>query len=138
MALRILTFGLGIFFLAMSHNKLAWFSDPAQLTQRFQRWLPAAAPYARVYLEIVAIPGSDIFARVVPVAEFLTAVSMLTGLYANVAAAAALFMILNFHTATSSFSSAEFLWDGTGPPMFAALIAIAVGGRRLPFSLGLR
>jgi hypothetical protein len=70
------------------------------------------------------------------VAEFLTALSMLTGVYTNIAAAAALFMILNFHTATSSFSSIEFLRDGTGPPMFAALIALALAGRRLPYRLG--
>ena len=79
LALRTLTFGLGIFFLAMSYNKLAWFDDPAQLTQRFQRWLPNAAPYARVYLQTMAIPGGEVFARVVPIAEFLTALSMFTG-----------------------------------------------------------
>jgi len=134
LALRVLTFGLGMFFLAMSYNKLAWFDDPGQLTQRFQRWLPSAAPYARVYLRTVAIPGAEVFARVVPIAEFLTALSMLTGLYTNIAAAAALVMILNFHTATSSFSSLAFLTDATGPPLFAALMALVVGGSRLPFS----
>jgi hypothetical protein len=52
-----------------------------------------------------------------------------------VAAAAALAMILNFHLATSSFSSAAFLRDGTGPPMMAALLALALAGS--PFSLPL-
>jgi hypothetical protein len=65
----------------------------------------------------------------------MTAMSLLTGLYTNVAAGAALFMILNFHTATSAFSSLDFLRDGTGLPMVAALLALAVSGRRLPYSL---
>ena len=135
-ALRLLTLGLGVFFLAMSYNKRAWLGDPALLTDRFQRWLPTAAPYARYYLETVAIPGGPAFARVVPIAELLTAISMFTGRYTNVTAAAALFMVLNFHTATSSFSSIEFLRDGTGPPMIAALLALAIAGGRLPFSVG--
>jgi hypothetical protein len=58
-----------------------------------------------------------------------------------VAAAAALALILNSHLAThlatSSFSSAAFLRDGTGPPMMAALLALALAGSRLPFSLPL-
>src|SRR5262245_1470235 len=104
-ALRLITIGLGIFFVAMSYNKVAWLSDPAQLTDRFQHWLPTASPYARVYLQTIAIPGGLLFARIVPIAEFLTALSMFTGVMTNVAAGAALFMILNFHTATSAFSS---------------------------------
>ncbi len=136
-ALRLVSIGLGIFFLAMSYNKLTWLGDPAQLTDRFQRWLPNAAPYARVYLQEVAIPGGVVFARVVPLAEFLTAVSMFTGVLTNVAAGAALFMILNFHTATSAFSSIEFLRDGTGPAMIAALLALAIGGGNLPYRLRL-
>jgi uncharacterized membrane protein YphA (DoxX/SURF4 family) len=135
LALRIIAVGVGLFFLGTAFNKLAWFGDPSQLTQRFQRWLPSASGYARLYLEMVAIPGGAMFARVVPVAEFLTALSLLTGVYTNVAAAAALFMVLNFHTASSSFSSLAFLRDATGPPVIAALLALAIGGRRLPFSL---
>jgi uncharacterized membrane protein YphA (DoxX/SURF4 family) len=135
LALRVVAVGVGVFFLGMSFNKLAWLADPAQLTQRFQQWLPNASPYAQVYLHYVAIPGGAIFARVVPIAEFLTALSMLTGVYSNVAAIAALFMILNFHVATSTFSSVEFLRDATGPPLIAALVALAIAGRRLPYSL---
>lgn len=137
LALRVVALGIGVFFFATSYNKLGWLGEPTLLTQRFQLWLPDASPYARLYLEHLAIPGSAVFARVVPIAEFLTALSMLTGVYTNVAAAAALFMILNFHVATSSFSSVAFLRDATGPPIFAALIALALAGRQLPYSLQL-
>jgi uncharacterized membrane protein YphA (DoxX/SURF4 family) len=137
LALRLLSIGVGVFFLGMSLNKLAWLENPGLLAQRFERWLPNAAPYAKVYLEAVAIPGSAVFARVVPVGEFLTAVAMLTGVYTRPAAGMALAMILNFHLATSSFSSWDFLRDGTGPPLFAALLALAIAGRNLPFSIRL-
>jgi len=138
LALRVVAFGVGVFFLAMSYNKRQWLGDPAQLTERFQLWLPSVSPYAQLYLKYVAIPGGSVFARLVPIAEFLTALSMLTGVYTNVAAVMALLMILNFHVATGALSSSEFLRDATGPPMFAALIALAIGGRHLPYSLRFR
>ena len=50
MALRILSVCLGVFFLAMGTNKLAWIGEPDLLADRFTRWLPTAAPYARWYL----------------------------------------------------------------------------------------
>jgi uncharacterized membrane protein YphA (DoxX/SURF4 family) len=135
LALRIVTLGLGVFFLFMSLNKVDWLTNPDLLAQRFHRWLPNAAWYAQPYLRFVAIPGVEAFARLVPIGEFCTAVAMLAGVYTNVAAAAALFMILNFHVATSSFSSWEFLRDGTGPPLVAALVALAVVKGPLPYSL---
>jgi len=134
-ALRIVSLGVGVFFLAMCLNKVAWLTDPSLLSQRFERWLPNAAPYAKTYLETVAIPGAAVFARLVPLGEFLTALAMFSGVFTNVAAGVALVMILNFHLATSAFWSLEFLRDGTGPPLIAALLALAIAGARLPFSL---
>lgn len=134
-ALRLLAIGVGLFFLAMSLNKLAWLGDPGLLADRFEAWLPTAAPYAKPYLESIAIPGAAIFARVVPVAELLTAVALLSGVYTRLAAGMALVMIANFHLATSSFSSWAFLRDGTGPPLFTALLALAIAGHDLPFSV---
>lgn len=135
MGLRILALGVGVFFLAMSYNKIAWIMEPDLLAQRFQRWLPNASWYARPYLEAVAIPGAAVFARLVPIGEFLTALALIAGAYTNIAAGLALLMIAQFHLATSSYSSVEFLRDGTGPPLFAALIALAIGGGQLPMSI---
>jgi hypothetical protein len=50
------------------------------------------------------------------------------------AAVAALLMVLNFHFATSAFWSIDFLRDGTGFPLLGALLALAIAGKRLPFS----
>lgn len=135
LALRVVTLGVGLFFLFMSLNKIDWVTNPDLLAQRFERWLPNAAWYAQPYLRFVAIPGVGAFARLVPLGEFCTAVAMLTGVYTRFAAVTALFMIMNFHVATSSFSSWDFVRDGTGPPLFAALIAIALVKGPLPYTL---
>ncbi len=135
-ALRLISVGVGLFFLAMSLNKVAWLADPALLSDRFQRWLPNAEPYAQVYLRTVAIPAAPLFARVVPLAEFLTALAMVTGVGTRMAAALALVMVLNFQVATSSFSSVEILRDGTGPLLWIVLLALATVRGRLPFSVG--
>jgi hypothetical protein len=36
-------------------------------------------------------------------------------------------LMLNFHFGTSAFFAWEFLRDGTGPPVIAALIAMLIG-----------
>ena len=88
--------GLGVFFLAMSLNKRDWIGHPDLLAQRFERWLPTASPYARAYLEGIAIPGAPEFARLVPLGEFLAALAMFSGTFTNVAAGVALLMVLKF------------------------------------------
>jgi uncharacterized membrane protein YphA (DoxX/SURF4 family) len=124
---------VGMFFLGMGSNKLAWLGDSDLLASRFVAWLPTAAPYARWYLENIAMPGAPIFARLVPVAELCAAAALILGVRINVVSAIALVMVLNFHLATSAFSSWAFLRDGTGPPVLGALLALALAGRRLPF-----
>jgi uncharacterized membrane protein YphA (DoxX/SURF4 family) len=134
-ALRVLALMLGVFFLAMGLNKLAWLTDSDVLTERFVRWVPTAAPPARWYLEHVAIPGAPLFARVVPLAELSAAAALILGIYIRGVAPLALAMVLNFHFATSAFFSWAFLRDGTGPPVIGALLALAIAGVRLPFCL---
>ena len=49
------------------------------------------------------------------------------GLWIRPAAAIALFLVLNFHFGTSALYAWEFLRDGTGPPILAALVALVIG-----------
>ena len=134
-ALRLLAVMVGLFFLGMGLNKIAWLADSDLLASRFIAWLPTAAPYARWYLETIAIPGAVVFARLVPLAELCVAAALILGIRIHVVSAIALVMVLNFHLATSAFSSWAFLRDGTGPPVLGALLALALAGRRLPFSV---
>jgi uncharacterized membrane protein YphA (DoxX/SURF4 family) len=137
-ALRLLALTVGVFFLGMGLNKIAWVVDSDLLARRFATWLPTAAPYARWYLETVAIPAAPVFARLVPLAELSVATALIAGLRINLVSAIALVMVLNFHVATSAFSSWAFLRDGTGPPLLGALMALALAGRRLPFCVSTR
>ena len=133
--LRALALLLGIFFVAMAVNKVAWISDSSLLMRRFQQWLPDPVPLVQWYLETIAIPGAPLFARLVPLGEFATGVALMVGFHSRWAAVLALFMVINFHFATGSFFEWAFLREGNGLPVLAGLLAIAAGGARLPWSL---
>ena len=62
-------------------------------------------------------------------------VALILGFWTRMAAIVAFLMVLNFHFATSAFWSIDFLRDGTGFPLLGGLLAIAISGKRLPFSV---
>ena len=134
-ALRVLAMGLGVFFIAMSMNKIAWLTNANLLSDRFVRWAPAASPGVRWYLDTIAFPAAPLLARAIPVSEFCVGLSFVAGLWIRPAAAVALFLVLNFHFGTSALYAWEFLRDGTGPPVLAALVALVIGGKRLPLTI---
>jgi len=135
-ALRLLAIGIGIFFLGMCSSKLAWFANSDILLQKFQKiFLPKAPPIVRWYLETVCIPGAPLFARLVPLGEIATGLALILGFWTRMAAIAAFLMVINFHFATSAFWSTDFLRDGTGLPVLGGLLAVAISGSRLPFSV---
>src|SRR5258706_13308919 len=133
---RLLAVMLGVFFIGMSSSKIAWLTDSGILLQKFQMiFLPKAPPIVRWYLETICIPGAPLFARLVPLGEIATAFALILGFWPRMAAIAAFLMVLNFHFATSAFWSVDFLRDGTGFPVLGGLLAIAINGVRLPFSV---
>src|SRR5687767_10647324 len=79
LALRLLAVLFGVFFLAMGLSKVEWLFDSALLAERFERWLPNSAPYARWYLEHIAIPGAPLFARLVPLGELCAGAALILG-----------------------------------------------------------
>lgn len=134
--LRLLAVGIGIFFLGMCSTKIAWFTNSDILLQKFQMiFLPKAPPIVRWYLETVCIPGAPLFARLVPLGELAAGLSLIVGFWTRMAATVAFLMVLNFHFATSAFWSVDFLRDGTGLPLLGGLLALAIAGSRLPFSV---
>jgi uncharacterized membrane protein YphA (DoxX/SURF4 family) len=135
LALRIMAVLVGVFFAGMGLNKLAWLTDSGLLAQRFDIFAKDAPPIVESYLETFARPGVPVFARLVPIAELSTAAALILGFWTRLAALLALFMILNFHFATASFFEWEFLRDGTGPPLIGALLALAIAGSNLPWTV---
>jgi uncharacterized membrane protein YphA (DoxX/SURF4 family) len=136
LALRLLAIGIGIFFLGMCSSKIAWFTNSDILLQKFHNiFLPKAPPIVRWYLVTVCIPGTPLFARLVPLGELAAGLSLILGFWTRMAATVAFLMVVNFHFATSAFWSVDYLRDAQGFPLLGGLLALAIAGSRLPFSV---
>ena len=134
-ALRVLSFCMGVFFLFMGLDKTPWLAEPGLLTKQLRGWHGEAPAPSRWYLETVAIPGAPVFARIVPAAELAVGVALIAGIQVRLAAVAGLFMVLNFHFAMGVLLRYSYLWNGYGPPVLGSLLALAIGGARLPVSV---
>ena len=133
--LRVLSMFLGVFLIFEGLGKLAWFTDSGPLTGALQGWLKEAAPTSRWYLETFAIPGIPMFARLVPLGELVGGAALVAGFWSRVAALAAFLMVLNFHIASGAIFQYRFLTNGFGLPVLGGLLALAIGGSRLPWSV---
>ena len=134
-ALRLLSLAMGVFLIFMSLDKIDWLRDAGILTRRLQEWRGMARPFARWYLDTIALPGAPLFARVVPLAELAAGTALILGMRVRLAAALALLMIVNFHVASDVIFRYDYLINAYGPPILGALLALTTGGTRLPFSV---
>jgi uncharacterized membrane protein YphA (DoxX/SURF4 family) len=134
-ALRILAFLVGIFFLALAVDKLTWLTDSGPLLRQFDAWDTNGSAASRWYVQVIARPGTPLFARLVPLAEGAAGVALMLGFWSRMVAGLALVMVLNFHFAAGSYWSWPFLRDGMGLPVIGALLAIAIGGAQMPWTL---
>ncbi len=135
LGLRLMAVMVGVFFLSMGLNKVAWLADSSILMHKFDIFLKGAAPATQWYIDTIAKPGAPVFARVVPIAELSTAAALMLGFWMRLAAALALVMVLNFHVATGELFTKEFLLDGAGLPLLGALLALAIAGGNLPWTV---
>ncbi|MBI4262892.1 MAG: DoxX family membrane protein [Acidobacteria bacterium] len=135
-ALRVLSIVLGLFLLLMGLSKRAWLMDSGILIAQLYEWLDTAGPASRWYLDTIAIPGAPVFARLVLLGELATGAALLCGVQVRAAAIVAMFMVLNFHFAADILFHYAYLINGYGPPVLGGLLALAIGGPRLPFAVG--
>lgn len=134
-ALRLLSVALGVFLIFMGLDKLDWLMNGDILVRRLQEWRGTVRPFARWYLDTIALPGAAVFARVVVIAELAAGVALVLGLKVRLAAALALLMVLNFHVASDVIFQYSYLTNAYGLPVLGGLLAVAAGGTRLPFSV---
>lgn len=134
-ALRILSVMMGVFLVFMGLDKIDWLMDAGILTRLLQEWRGTAGPFARWYLDTVALPGAPVFARVVMLAEVAAGAALVLGMRVRLAAALALLMVLNFHVASDLIVRYSYLTNPYGLPILGGLLALALAGARLPFSL---
>ncbi len=133
--LAVLRIALGIFFIFEAIGKSSWLMDSAPLVKQLTGWLQTAGPMNHWYLETVCIPGAAVFARVVLLGEASASVALVLGAYTRVAALLAMVMVLNFHFASGALFKYSFLTNGYGLPVVGGLLALAIGGGSLPFSV---
>lgn len=126
---------LGIFFLFEGWDKLPWVSDSAPLTSILNRWSETASPHSRWYIQTVALPGAPVFARLVFFGEVFAGLALIFGFWARIAAAITFLLVLNIHLAHSTLFQLSFFSRGDGLPVIGGLLALAIGGNRLPLSL---
>ena len=134
-ALRVLAVMLGVFLILSGVAKLAWFTDSTILSRQLEEWRQRAAPGARWYIETVASPGVPLFARLVPLVELVTGVALVLGFWIRLAAALAFLLVANFLLAQGFFYEWQVLADGAGLPLLGGLLALMIGGARLPLSV---
>ena len=135
--LTIIRVALGVFFLFEGIGKLGWLVDSSILAGRFNGWLASAAAgsTSRWYLEHIAIPGTAIFARLVPIGELVTGLALIAGFWTSIIAFLAFVMVLNIHVASGALFQYAFLTNGYGLPVLGSTLGLAMGGVRLPLSL---
>ena len=134
-ALRILSLVMGVFLVCMGLTKIGWLSDSAALVRMLQGWRGDALPLVLWYLDVIAIPGAPVFARVVLLAELAAGAALILGVRVRLTAALTLLMVLNFHVASDVIFHYDYLINGYGPPVVGSLLALALSGTRLPFSV---
>ena len=133
--LRVLSIALGVFLIVMGLDKIGWLMDSGLLTGRLQQWRASAPPMSAWYLDTIAIPGAPFFARLVLLAELSAGAALIAGVKVRLAAALSLVMVLNFHFAADVLLHYSYLSNAYGPPVLGGLLALAVGGARLPLSV---
>ena len=128
---------LGVFLLFQGLGKYQWFADTSLLAGRFQEWVDTVAPgsISRWYLDHLALPGIPIYARLVPLGEIVSGLALIVGFHTQIFAFLAFFMVLNFAVASGIIFSYSYLTNGYGLPVLGSTLGLAVGGRRLPWSV---
>lgn len=134
-SLRALSVVMGVFLIFMGIDKISWLTDDSVLAGRFREWLETAPAASRWYLEKLAIPGTPVFSRLVPLAEMAAGTALVCGFRVRLVAALALFMVLNFHFASDVLFHYSYLTNGFGLPVLGGLLALAIGGTGMPLSL---
>ena len=135
--LSILRILMGVFFLFEGASKFRWFVDASILASQLGGWHQSAAPgsFVATYLERFAIPGVQIFARLVPIGEFSCGLALILGVWTPLFASVLFLMALNFQFASGNLLKYAFLTSGYGLPVLGSTLALAIGGVKLKWSL---
>lgn len=132
--LMLVRISVGVFLFFQGLSKISWVIDSGPLSVQLGQWFEQAPPVSRWYLERL-MPGTPLFARLVPLGEIMAGLALVLGFWTRLAAGLAFLMVLNFQVASAAFYRFSYLTDAMGLPVLGALLGLAIGGGRLPLSL---
>ena len=135
--LVIIRLCLGVFLIFQAVAKLRWFMDPSILDGQLSLWLmnADAGSISQVYLQRIAIPGVQLFARLVPLGEFFCGAALLAGFSTSLFALIAFVMVFNYQIASGAMFELSFLANRSALPVLGSTLGLAIGGVRLPWSI---
>ena len=132
--LMLVRISVGVFLFFAGVSKISWLLDSGPLSRQLAQWLAQATPASRWYLTRL-LPGTPVFARLVPLGEIMAGLALVLGFWTRLASGLAFLMVLNFQVADAAMFRYSYLTDATGLPILGALLGLAIGGGRLPLSL---
>ena len=133
LGLMLIRITAGIYLFSMGVSKVRWLLDSTPLTNQLSVWSAQATPLSQWYLERL-LPGTPVFARLVPLAEMAGGLALAVGFWTRLVAGAMFLMILNYQLAAGAMFSSAYLTDGNGLPLLGSLLGLVLGGGRLPLS----
>src|SRR5438093_12645844 len=100
-ALMLIRITAGMYWLFMGIAKARWLLDSTPLANQFAIWWAQATPLSRWYLERI-LPGTPVFARLVPLGEMAGGLALVLGFWTRLVAGAMFLMVLNFPVAAGA------------------------------------
>jgi uncharacterized membrane protein YphA (DoxX/SURF4 family) len=132
--LTIIRVSVGMYLLLLGIDKASWLLDSTPLAIQLSSWLTQATPVSRWYLERI-MPGTPVFARLVPVGEMVGGLALVLGFWTRLAAGLSFLMVLNLQLAGAAMFKYAYLTSADGLPLLGALLGLMIGGGRLPLSI---
>ena len=134
LGLTLLRICIGVFFIFEGLGKIRWLTDSSILAGQFAEWSQTAASGSipQMYLQRIAVPGTAIFARLVPLGELTCGAALVFNFWTPFFAFMAFFMALNFQIASGAVFKYSFLTSGYGLPVLGSTLALALAGSSKP------
>ncbi len=126
---------LGVFFLFEGWDKLPWVLHPDMLASILSRWAAEGSSLSRWYVHTLCLPGVPVFARLIFFGEVAAGLALIFGLWTRTTAIILILLVLNIHLAHNTLLQYSFLSKGDGLPVLGGLMALAIGGAKLPLSI---
>lgn len=130
---------IGLFFVSMGLDKIGWLHDAGPLMEDLDRFLRRSSGIQSWYLEHVAIPYAQVWARLIFLGETLIGISLLAGLLTRLSSSVGILMVANFHLANGTILSLSFFQSAYAIVLMTSLAVIFLSraGRYLGVDSGL-